>query len=215
MKSFKQFLTESEGIYDAMADTIQQRITSEHRKKHGSGQISSPEMTREHIKKYKLHDSLLEQVPGRSRIDHHDFDHDAERISNPGQIVLNPNQENKFRIYRFYVPKKGSPTAPHHVAVKIAPRSNHDLIDPSSFPNHKDISFSIDGEESTNQMPETDFESHHAVYSGLMDAIAHHHFDTGTHPDEYVFAATARDKNKERAKSRRYDTIKKVLGSFA
>ena len=74
-----------------------------------------------------------------------------------------------------------------------------------------DISFSIDGSESHNQMPEMDFKSHHAVYSGVMDAVAHHHYDTGTHPDDYIFNATARDPSKQRAKARRYSTINKIL----
>lgn len=207
MKSFKTFLFESEGIYDSMRGSIEQRLRDEHKKRHLSGQIPESEMTREHIGQYRLHDALLEQVPGRSRIDHHDFDFDALRST----FTLNLNQENKFRMYRFYVPKEGSPTAPYHVAVKISPRSDNDLIDPQSFPNDMDISFSIDGSESHNQMPEMDFKSQQAVYAGVMDAVAHHHYDTKTHPDNYIFYATARDPNKQRAKARRYSQISKIL----
>ena len=207
MKTFKTYLIEAEGIYDAMRDSIEQRLRDEHKKRHLGGQIPEPEMKREHIKQYGLHHGLLDQVPGRSRIDHHDFDFDAPRST----FTINPNQENRFRMYRFYVPKEGSPRAPHHVAVKISPRSDNDLIDPESFPNGMDISFSIDGSEHHNQMPEMDFKSHHAVYSGLMDAVTHHHYDTGTHPDDYIFNAAARDKSKQRAKARRYSTINKIL----
>ena len=201
MKSFKTFLIESEGIYDAMRDSIEDRLRYEHRKRHDNGQIPEPEMKREHIKQYGLHHGLLDQVPGRSRIEHDDFD----------DIFADKNKPNTFRIYRFYVPKEGRPTAPHHVAVKIAHRSSENLIDPSSFPNMKDVSFSIDGSESQNKMPEMDFKSHHAVYSGLMDVIAHHHYDTGTQSDDYNFVATAQDKNKQRAKARRYGQISKIL----
>ena len=204
MKSFKTFLIESEGIYDAMRDSIEDRLRYEHRKRHDNGQIPEPEMKIEHVKKYGLHHGLLDQVPGRSRIEHDDFD----------DIFADKNKPNTFRIYRFYVPKEGRPTAPHHVAVKIAARPGVRLIDPEFFKNKRDVSFSIDGSESENKMPEMDFKSHHAVYSGLMDVIAHHHYDTGTHPDDYNFEATATERSKERAKARRYSKIDKILRAY-
>ena len=74
MKTFKTFLLESEGIYDTMRDSIEDRLRYEHRKRHENGQIPEPEMKREHIKQYGLHHGLLDQVPGRSRIEHDDFD---------------------------------------------------------------------------------------------------------------------------------------------
>ena len=200
MKSFKTFLFESEGIYDSMRGSIEQRLRDEHKKRHLAGQIPESEMTREHIRQYRLHNALLEQVPGRSRIDHHDFD-----FSDEGQ-----DEQNKFRMYRFYVPSKVK-SAPHHVAVKIAPGADDEWIDKENPKTDQHISFSIDGQESTNALPEMDLQKQHAVYSGVMDAVAHHHYDTGTHPDEYVHIATASDRSKQKAKARRYSQIDKIL----
>jgi len=200
----KLFLLESEGIYDAMRDSIENRLRDEHRKKHESGLIPEPTLKKEHIKQYGLHHSLLEPVSGRSRIDYADFDYIKKSRDNQ-------DQEATRRVYKFYIPKEGSPTAPHHVAVTIGTRSDHDLIDPRSMPDMKDVSFSIDGFESARILPEMAFEKHRAVYSGVMDAISHHHFDTGTYDFNYNFTPTAITRQEERAKGRRYKKMAQIL----
>lgn len=208
MKSFKQYITESEGIYDSMRSSIIDRLRYDHRKRHDAGQISEPELRREHIGQYRLHNSLLDEVPGRTKIEYADFDEGTRQAHN-SRLFTQPIGAR--RIYKFYIPRQGHPTKwGRHVAVTIGEHLPESLRPPGTH----EISFSIDGLESNDgSIGEMDFDTHKAVYSGVMDAVAHHHFDTGTDPENYEFAAVDINHSKTKAKARRYTDITRVLRS--
>lgn len=196
MVSFKQYLYETEGIYDVMRSSIEDRIRSAHREKHELGVISDPTLKQEHIKPHNLHSVLLNDTPSRTKMSYKKYGSRYTGSHATHQYLFLVKKNNKF--------DKSSPIVQTFIETYSENEQN------GHSPKHR-IDFAIDGNAVHQALDELDFDSHHAVYSGVMDAIAHHHYETGSDPNSYVFNAHAKNSQKERAKSRRYKKIAQVL----
>ena len=203
MKSFGQYLQEaSEGIYDAMGHSIKQRIVS-----HAETNHPTVPLNMDNIRKHKIHDVLLSPAGIRGQMRHRSF-----RLHTAADLA----DDSVIEDYSFEIPPvvKHRFATPHKIQVNMA-RGRGSLM--SNKPMTYDVSFTVDGQSGLPQIPSDAHEHHHAIYSGVMDAIAHHAIANKTDPDDYEFQAYAfsRDrKEKERmetAKDRRYGHILRSL----
>lgn len=186
MKCFKQYIFESEGIYDSMVDSIESRLRQFH-------EIHAPHVpfSLESVKKHGVHNRLLDSVGIRSKIETADFSMQGSRPS---------------KIYKFYIPNEKSKTNPHHINVDFTHNEESQYGKPMTS-----VSFYIDGNEGKKSFPDFSLEKHNAVYSGVMDAVAHHAIDTGQDSSDYYYFPTADVRSEKRAKSRRYKRISQIL----
>lgn len=187
MKSFKHFILESEGIYDNMVDSIESRLRDWH-SIHAPNQNFSLESVRQH----GVHNRLLEPHGIRSRIDTANFSM--------------TNNDRPRTMYKFYIPNEKNKSAPHHVNIDFTQYEKNQTDKPITS-----VSFSIDGQEGKKSFPDFSLEKHHAVYSGVMDAIAHHSIETGQDSSNYYYFPTADNPSEKKAKSRRYIKITQLL----
>jgi hypothetical protein len=197
MISFKNFLLESEGLYDDMVNSIESRLRQHH-------ELRAPDepFSLENVKKRNTHSVLLDSTPSRSRMETADFSM--------------TNHDKPFTMYKFYVPREGRPTAPHHVAINF--RQHPEAVSLANDKPITSVSFDIDGYESKKALPDFSLDKHKAIYSGLMDAISHHAIETGNDVFNYHFQPVVDTESKtsinpkyQKAKSRRYETIARLL----
>lgn len=183
MISFKQYLYESEGIYDAMRSSIENRIKKAHKQAHDEGRITEPGFKESHIKQHGLHHSLL----------------DSNELRNKIQIEKHPHDKNAEN-YKFSINQKYGP--PHTVEVEFK--------DYGYSPIKTEVMFKVnDFYSNMGTVSQHDHQTQHAIYSGLMDSIAHRHYEHG--PKEYTFTAHDQNLTLEKRKVKRYEKISKVL----
>jgi hypothetical protein len=184
MISFKQYLYESEGIYDAMRSSIEDRIRKAHKKAQDDGIIKEPEFKESHIKEHGLHHSLLDSNGIRSEI---------EIENRPQMFGLKTD-----KTYNFSINQKNGRS--HKVQVEFS--DHHDNI--------TDVGFKVNGFfANMGTVSPHDHQTQHAIYSGVMDAIAHINYEHG--PKQFTFHAYDANSVLERRKAHRYEKIAKVL----
>ena len=194
MKSFRQYIIESEGIYDSIVNSIESRLRDEHSKK-----LPNEPFSLESAKRVRAHDALLESQPTRSRMERHQ-EEDSFSLGNFPMKWIRSH-------YKFYVPNEKNSRAPHHVLVTF----QRGVAEGSTSRPVHSISFEVDGHMSFSPFSDFDFRKQHAIYSGVMDAISHHAIEHGHDMRNYHYLPVALTSEKTRAKTKRFQKIANLL----